>query len=213
MTHAYDNKKTPKDAANVSKDVSAPRRSSPSGSPTGIPLRASLAYGNEVPPALQLSAEPVQRKANTTGLSDTLKTGIENLSGLSMDDVQVHYNSLKPAQVQALAYTQGTGIHVGPGQERHLAREAWHVVQQKEAHYKRKPPWESSSLSSGIKPYPSDQISYENQILPEPLSHLWGQCDLVAKCFKLPGRALRLSCCIQVLGIISAKITVRLTCS
>ena len=29
-----------------------------------------------------------------------------------------------------MAYTQGTNIHVAPGQERHLPHEAWHVVQQ-----------------------------------------------------------------------------------
>jgi len=68
---------------------------------------------------------------NLTGLPDDLKSGIENLSGFSMDDVRVHYNSSKPATVQALAYTQGTDIHVAPGQEKHLPHEAWHVVQQK----------------------------------------------------------------------------------
>lgn len=47
-----------------------------------------------------------------------------------MDDVRVHYNSNKPATVQALAYTQGTDIHVAPGQEKHLPHEAWHVAQQ-----------------------------------------------------------------------------------
>jgi len=72
---------------------------------------------------------PVQRK-NETGLPDNLKTGIENLSGFAMDDVRVHYNSDKPATVQALAYTQGTDIHVAPGQEQHLPHEAWHVAQQ-----------------------------------------------------------------------------------
>jgi hypothetical protein len=70
-------------------------------------------------------------KKNTTGLPDTLKAGVESLSGISMNDVNVHYNSSKPAEVQALTYTQGTEIHVGPGQERHIAHEAWHVVQQK----------------------------------------------------------------------------------
>lgn len=69
---------------------------------------------------------------NQTGLPDTLKSGIENLSGYSMDDVHVHYNSDKPAQLHALAYTQGTDIHVAPGQEKHLPHEAWHVVQQKQ---------------------------------------------------------------------------------
>jgi hypothetical protein len=76
--------------------------------------------------------ELVQGKfeTNRTGLPDNLKTGVENLSGYSMDDVRVHYNSPKPAQLQALAYTQGTDIHVAPGQEKHLPHEAWHVVQQ-----------------------------------------------------------------------------------
>lgn len=69
---------------------------------------------------------------NRTGLPDTLKAGIENLSGISMDDVRVHYNSPKPAQLQALAYTKGTEIHVAPGQAKHLPHEAWHVVQQKQ---------------------------------------------------------------------------------
>lgn len=69
---------------------------------------------------------------NRTGLPDHLKSGIENLSGYSMDDVRVHYNSPKPAQLQAFAYTQGTDIHVAPGQEKHLPHESWHVVQQKQ---------------------------------------------------------------------------------
>jgi len=75
---------------------------------------------------------PLQLKANKTGLPDQLKAGVESLSGYSMDDVRVHYNSGKPAQLQALAYAQGTDIHVAPGQEKHLPHEAWHVVQQKQ---------------------------------------------------------------------------------
>jgi hypothetical protein len=67
---------------------------------------------------------------NRTGLPDRLKAGIEHVSGFAMDDVRVQYNSTKPAGVQALAYTKGTEIHVGPGQEQHLPHEAWHVVQQ-----------------------------------------------------------------------------------
>jgi len=76
--------------------------------------------------------KPIQRKDNNTGLPDNLKSGVENLSGFSMDDVKVHYNSSKPAQLNALAYAQGTDIHVGAGQEKHLPHEAWHVVQQKQ---------------------------------------------------------------------------------
>jgi|GEM_PF-5475348 len=67
----------------------------------------------------------------TGGLPYPLKAGIEILSGLPMHDVRVHYNSEKPAQLQAHAYAQGNDIHVASGQEQHLPHEAWHVVQQK----------------------------------------------------------------------------------
>ena len=43
------------------------------------------------------------------GLPGKLKAGIENLSGLAMDDVKVHHNSAKPAELQSLAHTRGTG--------------------------------------------------------------------------------------------------------
>ncbi|NEO94799.1 MAG: DUF4157 domain-containing protein [Moorea sp. SIO3G5] len=99
----------------------------------GISVRL---WGNSV-----RMSEPIQRKEkdvgvsevqpkNNTGLPENLKAGVENLSGYSLDNVRVHYNSPKPAQIQALAYTQGTQIHVAPGQEKHLPHEAWHVVQQ-----------------------------------------------------------------------------------
>jgi hypothetical protein len=61
---------------------------------------------------------------------------MENLSGMSLDDVKVHRNSDKPAQLQAHAYAQGTDIHLGAGQEKHLPHEAWHVVQQKQGRVK-----------------------------------------------------------------------------
>ena len=73
---------------------------------------------------------------NRTGLPDQLKAGVESLSGLSLDDVKVHYNSGKPSQLNALAYAQGTDVHVGPGQEKHLPHEAWHIVQQKQGRVK-----------------------------------------------------------------------------
>jgi hypothetical protein len=89
---------------------------------------------------LQSKSAVAQKKdaqtPNNTGLPDTLKSGIENLSGLAMDDVKVHYNSPKPAQLQAHAFAQGTDIHMAPGQEKHLPHEAWHVVQQKQGRVK-----------------------------------------------------------------------------
>ena len=75
---------------------------------------------------------PAQRapKLNRTGLPDALKSGVEGLSGHSLDHVRVHRNSAKPAQLNAHAYAQGSDIHLAPGQEKHLPHEAWHVVQQ-----------------------------------------------------------------------------------
>ncbi len=86
--------------------------------------------------AQRQQAEVAAPRKNTTGLPDDLKAGVENLSGYSLDDVKVHYNSAKPAQLQAHAYAQGTDIHVAPGQEQHLPHEAWHVVQQKQGRVK-----------------------------------------------------------------------------
>jgi Domain of unknown function (DUF4157)/Fic/DOC family len=82
-------------------------------------------------PAIRRRTAPPPR-ANNTGLPDPLKSGVEGLSGLSLDQVAVHYNSPRPAKLGALAFTQGREIHLAPGQERHLAHEAWHVVQQAE---------------------------------------------------------------------------------
>ena len=88
--------------------------------------------GNNSP----IQQNPFQKKKNNTGLPDNLKSGMENLSGLSLADVKVHKNSNKPAQLNAHAYAQGSDIHLASGQEKHLAHEAWHVVQQKQGRVK-----------------------------------------------------------------------------
>jgi hypothetical protein len=80
-------------------------------------------------PAVQPSAQ-ITDQANETGMPNQLKAGIETLSGMRMDHVRVHYNSDRPAQLNAHAYAQGSEIHIAPGQDQHLAHEAWHVVQQ-----------------------------------------------------------------------------------
>ena len=67
---------------------------------------------------------------NNTGLPSQLKSGMEQTTGYDLSHVQVHYNSPKPATVQAHAYAQGSEIHLGAGQERHLPHELGHVVQQ-----------------------------------------------------------------------------------
>ena len=80
----------------------------------------------------QKNITQLKEKNNNTGLPDHIKNGVEQLSGHSLDDVKVHYNSDKPAQLKAHAYAEGNQIHLAQGQEKHLAHEAWHVVQQKE---------------------------------------------------------------------------------
>ncbi len=89
-----------------------------------------------VPPALDLDLDPapsrIRRSVTVRPLSKGLRTGVEAVSGVSMSDVRVHYNSPEPARLGALAYAQGADIHVGPGEERHVPHEAWHVVQQAE---------------------------------------------------------------------------------
>lgn len=76
------------------------------------------------------AVQRIEAPENRTGLPDDLKAGVERLSGMDVSDVRVHTGSKKPAEVNALAYAQGTDIHVAPGQEGHMAHEAWHVVQQ-----------------------------------------------------------------------------------
>ena len=73
---------------------------------------------------------PSTRIRRATALPDDLKAGIESMSGISLDGVRVHRRSSRPAQLHAQAFTDGDDIHIGPGQEEHLAHEAWHVVQQ-----------------------------------------------------------------------------------
>ena len=76
------------------------------------------------------------KKENKTELSDDLKSGIENLSGLSTDDIKTHFNSDKPAQLKSQAYAQGFDIHLAEGLEKNMPHEAWHVVQQKQGRVK-----------------------------------------------------------------------------
>jgi hypothetical protein len=97
----------------------------------GDPIQGRFSPGLNV--KLQKNPFP---SPNRTGLPDELKSGIESLSGISMGDIHVQRNSSKPAGLDALAYTQGNQIHLGPGQERHLPHEAWHAVQQKQGRVK-----------------------------------------------------------------------------
>ncbi|MBV9408909.1 MAG: DUF4157 domain-containing protein [Candidatus Eremiobacteraeota bacterium] len=82
-----------------------------------------------------MAYEPLERRpvnVRPNGLPAQLQAGIHAMTGHDVSGVTVNRNSSLPAQVGALAYTQGTNIHLGPGQDHHLAHEAYHVVQQME---------------------------------------------------------------------------------
>ncbi|MBD2034100.1 DUF4157 domain-containing protein [Leptolyngbya sp. FACHB-321] len=113
------------DWASLSVENSAPHESRFQANLATVPVQCKAGTAQTI-------TEKETKRPNQVGLPDTLKAGLEQLSGLDMSDVQIHYNSSKPAQLQALAYTQGTEIHVAPGQEKHLPHEGWHVVQQKQ---------------------------------------------------------------------------------
>jgi hypothetical protein len=95
---------------------------------------SALAAQVQASPRLAAQRRQLQglRPPSGGGLPAQLKSGMEALSGMDLSDVRVHTNSSKPAQLNALAHAQGNHIHLGPGQERHLPHEAWHVVQQRQ---------------------------------------------------------------------------------
>jgi hypothetical protein len=120
-----------------------------------VPLRSDASSESDQESSRPHAAHPLQRQVDTSprqlaqraklaqmqtaqppdrqgGLPPQLRAGIESLSGMDMGDVAVHRNSAKPAQLNAHAYAQGNDIHLGPGQDKHLPHEAWHVVQQRQ---------------------------------------------------------------------------------
>lgn len=79
-----------------------------------------------------MAYEPLERRSAGTpaALPAQLRAGLENMSGVDLSGVRVHHGSDRPAAVGALAYTQGSNIYLGHGQDHHLAHEGWHAVQQ-----------------------------------------------------------------------------------
>jgi len=79
--------------------------------------------------------QPIQKvptiQPNLTGIPTQMKLEFERRSGLSFDDVRVHYNSEKPDRFQTDAYTYGTDVYIAPGQNDTLRHELGHVIQQK----------------------------------------------------------------------------------
>jgi hypothetical protein len=126
----------------IGKTTAAPRHGSEPAARTTSPRKAAPGYMADDSPRQaaqrrQLAqcegrAAPAPRNA----LPEPLRAGMHALSGVDLEQVRVHYNSSRPAQLQAAAYAQGNEIHLGPGQEQHLAHEAWHLVQQRQGRVK-----------------------------------------------------------------------------
>jgi hypothetical protein len=115
--------------------------------PAGSLLGLQQAAGNQATVAyLQRKGDAAGAGGSGGGLPAPLRSAVEALSGLSLGDVKVHYNSTKPAQLNAVAFTDGRDIHLAAGQESHLAHEAWHVVQQ--AQGRAKPPTQGQPMEA-----------------------------------------------------------------
>lgn len=75
---------------------------------------------------------------DSAALPSVLSDAIEARAGVSMAGVSVHRNSPAPAAIGAHAFAQGADIHLGPGQDSHLAHEAWHIAQQRQGRVPRR---------------------------------------------------------------------------
>lgn len=123
-----------------------------------VQLRRHQGHRKPLPepvPAHVLSRNDRAGVHNGNGLPNPLKIGLEHLSGFDFSGVRVHRDSPEPAKLNALAYTRGQNIHLGPGQERHLPHEGWHVVQQLQG---RVPP---TSQAGGVDI--NDNVSLEHE--------------------------------------------------
>ena len=88
---------------------------------------------------VQKTPEPGSAGAGgASGIPGSVQTKMEGALNTSLSDVTVHANSNKATEVGALAYTQGTDIHVAPGHynpntsqgKQLLGHELAHVAQQ-----------------------------------------------------------------------------------
>lgn len=92
----------------------------------GVRVASRAGEGRAAPAATRIR----RRDGAGRGLPPAQQAAAEDLSGLALDDVRVHYDSPEPARIRAFAYTRGADIFVAPGQRQHVPHETWHVVQQ-----------------------------------------------------------------------------------
>ncbi len=129
---------------------------------------------------------PRSANPNRTGMPDQLKSGIEAMSGMSMDHVKVHYNSSQPAQCHAHAFAQGSDIHLAPGQETHLPHEAWHVVQQAQGRVQA-----TVQLMGGVGINDDKGLEHEADVMGQRALSMRAAVDAVPLVASGPGAAVR----------------------
>lgn len=139
-----------------------------------IEVQATSRQRPQAQPAGTQSAS--SNRSSPAGLPDDLKSGIESLSGISMDHVKVHYNSSQPKQLNAHAYAQGTDIHLAPGQERHLSHEAWHIVQQAQGRVRP-----TMQMNHGVLVNNDERLEREADVIGAKAAQVKQGCALQAK--------------------------------
>ncbi len=90
-------------------------------------------FGNRTV-AQMMRGRPTRRggRSRAQSLPSRLMSSVQRMSGMDLSDVRVFYGSNEPSRFGAGAFTRGSDIYVGHGYEKHLAHEAWHVVQQRQ---------------------------------------------------------------------------------
>jgi hypothetical protein len=147
---------------------------------------------SEAPAQLQGNRGHADNRASMPG---PLKAGLESLSGMDLSGVRVHCNSSKPAQVDALAYTQGQDIHVSPGQEKHLAHEGWHAVQQMQGRVMPTMQAKGVSINDDAGLEREADVMGARALQMKPAEHATyvhaerGQLPRIVQCQKLPRKA------------------------
>lgn len=114
-----------------------PRQSVAAAEPVAIQRMPAPAAGPLTRPRLTPLTQN-SPSGDSAALPPVLSDAIEARTGISMAGVSVHRNSPVPATIGAHAFAQGADIHLGPGQDSHLAHEAWHIAQQRQGRVPRR---------------------------------------------------------------------------
>lgn len=103
------------------------------------PVQAKPAIDTGYGDLIAAARAPLQRMPDATGMPTPVRAKMEGALGADFSDVRVHTGSARAVELGALAFTQGSDIHVAPGQwapettkgQELLGHELGHVLQQR----------------------------------------------------------------------------------